>query len=159
MSEIDNIRARADAATAGPWHWTGNVKSHNIFLAGRVPDVGMVSVMDFRRSGMQGAAPRFIEEAFWMKDAAELAVFEVCRDATSPHDPRLYRHDIVGFRHADATFIAAARADVATLLAEVDRLSARLTTVTAAVIGPHPEHSGLDSYALAHISAALGEGL
>lgn len=56
-------------------------------------------------------------------DARELAIFEVCPDATKRTDPRVYRADIVGVRHPDAEFIAHARQDVDDLLALVDELS------------------------------------
>ena len=44
-----------------------------------------------------------------MKPASDLAVFEVCREATTRSDPRVYRADIVDVRHPDAAFIATAR--------------------------------------------------
>lgn len=57
-------------------------------------------------------------------DARELAIFEVAPKATKRDDPKVYRADIVGIRHSDAVFIAAARKDVDDLLAEVRRLRA-----------------------------------
>jgi hypothetical protein len=62
----------------------------------------------------------------YAQDARELAVYEVARDATSRDDPKVYRADIVDVRHPDAQFIAHARQDVETLLAEVDQLTDRL---------------------------------
>lgn len=41
-------------------------------------------------------------------DARALAVYEVAPDATSREDPSVYRADVVGIRHPDAHFIAAA---------------------------------------------------
>ncbi len=55
-----------------------------------------------------------------MKKASELCIFEVCRDATSVKDPRVYRRDIVGFRAPDATLIAAAPELAEALIAVVE---------------------------------------
>jgi hypothetical protein len=72
------------------------------------------------------------------REARELAVYEVCREATSREDPRVYRADIVGLRDPNAEFIAHARQDVADLLAEVDRLRAALAALQPeAVSGVH----------------------
>lgn len=51
--------------------------------------------------------------------AEDLAIFQVCRDATTRDDPRVYRADIVGFRNPNATFIAESRRIVDELRAEV----------------------------------------
>lgn len=67
-----------------------------------------------------------------MRYARDMPVYEVCPDATERTDRRVYRADVVGVRHPDAEFIAAARADVDTLLAEVDRLRAKLEEVARA---------------------------
>lgn len=57
-------------------------------------------------------------------DARELAVFEVCPEATERTDPRVYRADIIGVRHPDAEFIAHSRQDVDDLLAVIDAVEA-----------------------------------
>lgn len=59
-------------------------------------------------------------------EARKLARFEVAPQATERSDPRVYRADITGLRHPDAEFIAAARADVDWLVAEVEHLRAEL---------------------------------
>jgi len=122
MSRVDEIAARAAAATLGPWGWFGH-RDHGMYLS--TVYHGRIYVMDFIRQGMQGAQPRFQvhenpEHPDWgtMTPASELAVLEVA--------PRDYRDDIVGIDHPDAAFIAAARDDVPWLLAEVERLRARL---------------------------------
>ena len=56
--------------------------------------------------------------------AQDLAVYEVCQDATSRDDPRVYRADIVGLRSANAALIANAPADIGTLLAAIDAVLA-----------------------------------
>lgn len=63
-----------------------------------------------------------------MVKASERAVFEVCRSATERTDDRVYRGDVVGFRNADATFIAHSRQDVDDLLALVDQIRERAET-------------------------------
>lgn len=55
-------------------------------------------------------------------DARELAIFEVCPEATERSDPRIYRADITGIRHPDAEFLAASRQDVDDLLAVIDQV-------------------------------------
>lgn len=135
---IDEIRGRLAAATPGPWGWFGNTDSRDVYLATR--RFGRMTVMRFCRWGMSGAQP-----VFWVggelneRDrifggravrAADLARYEVCPDATSPDDPRVYRRDISGFRAPDAELIAHAPADIAILLAEIDRLRALAATVT-----------------------------
>ncbi|HEY9410301.1 MAG TPA: hypothetical protein VIP77_12030 [Jiangellaceae bacterium] len=124
MSALKEIRDRASAATPGPWTWRGNVDTRQIYLSYTKPGLGWTSVMDFVRWGMQSARPRFLTENFWMQDADDLAVFEVCREAKRRNDPRVYRGDIVGFRHPDAEFIANARQDVDDLLARIDAVEA-----------------------------------
>jgi hypothetical protein len=129
---IDAIRARANRATPGPWGWFGNTKSNHIYLATR--HWGRHMVMGFRRWGMQSAQPEF-----WNRDdpqgikqhlgpdsrhvtAGEAAIYEVAPEARSANDRRVYRHDVVGIRNADAAFIAHSREDIDYLLGEVDRL-------------------------------------
>ena len=73
----------------------------------------------------------FVVDDWLLEDARKLAVFEVAPDAVDREDPRVYRADIVGLRHPDAEFIANARADVDTLLAEVDRLRGAVTPNSA----------------------------
>jgi hypothetical protein len=64
-------------------------------------------------------------------EARKLAVFEVAPTATDRDDPRVYRADVVGVRHPDAEFIAAARSDVDWLIGEVERLRGLVPTVEA----------------------------
>ena len=125
MSTIEEIRARAAAATSGPWQWFGNTEVHNVYLA--TVQHGRRFVMQFWRWGMQQAQPVFRSQpgdGALMTKASEVPIFEVCRDATSIDDPRVYRGDIVGFRNADATFIANSRQDVDDLLAAIDAVEA-----------------------------------
>jgi len=59
----------------------------------------------------------------YMTPAKDLAVFEVCRDATSRSDRRVYRGDVVGVRHPDAEFIVAAPQYVRELLDIITELT------------------------------------
>lgn len=58
-------------------------------------------------------------------DARDLAIFEVCPEAISRDDARVYRADIIGVRHPDANFIAHSRQDVEDLLALVYKIRER----------------------------------
>lgn len=128
--DIEAIRARADAATPGPWHWYGNTATKFLSLNTWKSGLGRCNVMDFARWGMHGARPRFAVDDY-MHDADEFAQWEVCHDAKTPGDPRLYRHDVDGIRHPDAEFIAHSRADVPALLASLDRVLALCDNVRA----------------------------
>ncbi|HEY9354520.1 MAG TPA: hypothetical protein VIP28_14755 [Nocardioides sp.] len=129
MSTISEIRERWEKTSAGPWHWSGNTKTNQVYLARWVKGMGRVTVMAFSRWGMQGAQPQFIDnpaDPFFVQDASKMPVYEVAPNATSGKDPKVYRHDLIGIRHPDAVAIAAAPGDVAALLAEVDRLTGLL---------------------------------
>lgn len=129
MTGLKEIRERAAAATAGPWQWFGNVDNREVYLS--TVDRGRLFVMRFFRWGMQGAQPSFREPTTTdapygvMVKASERAVFEVCRSAIERTDDRVYRGDVVGFRNADATFIAHSRQDVDDLLGLIDQIRER----------------------------------
>lgn len=90
--------------TPGPWRWFGNTK-HDFYLA--TTHSGRLYVMGFERKGMRGAQPKFRGPNGAMVPASALPIFEVCREAESADDPRVYRKDIVGFRSPDAHLMAA----------------------------------------------------
>ena len=127
--DLDAIRERAAAASPGPWHWSGNTDVQRLYLANWLPGLGRCTVMDFTRWGMQSARPRFGDGDLMMVDADTLPIYEVSPGSTNRSDPRVYRGDIIGIPHPDATFIANSRGDVDTLLAEVDRLRDALAEV------------------------------
>lgn len=127
--DIDAIRQRAEAATPGPWAWHGNADHPSLRLTGRDPEWGSTTVMTFRRWGMQAAQP-----VFWarnedghkvLRPGKQSLVYEVCPEALSRDDPRVYRGHIIDVRHPDAAFIAAARQDVEDLLAYIAALEQR----------------------------------
>lgn len=126
MIDLDAIRARANAADRGPWQWGGHLTYSGPGLFTRHSSRGESSIMDFRRLDMQGAQPRFQRPNGLMEWANDpgVAIFEVCPEAMSIDDPRVYRDDIIGFRNGNAEFIAHSRQDVDDLLAEIDRLNA-----------------------------------
>ncbi|SDX52653.1 hypothetical protein SAMN05216215_10128 [Saccharopolyspora shandongensis] len=139
---LDEIKARAAAATPGPWGWFGNTDVRHIYLSTKY--WGRQIVMDFARWGMQSARPRFADgrtfshsPQSWhdfgssglMADADQIARFEVAPNAHSRKDPAVYRADISGIRNPDATFIEHSRADIDWLVAEVERLRAAIAAV------------------------------
>lgn len=118
---VPEIRARLKAATPGPWRWFGDM-SHggSPYLAAK--HSGRKFVMKFWRNGMQGAQPVF-QGSDGMVPGKDLAIYEVWPTATDDaSDPRLYRHDIVGFRNPDADLIAHAPEDIRYLLELVEKL-------------------------------------
>lgn len=132
---IKSIRDREKAATPGPWGWTGNLRLRWVELS--TLHSGRLGVMRFVRWGMGGAQPIFLDPdsrahgigAVTTVKASDVPVFEVCRDATSADDPRVYRQDIIGIRHPDAAFIAAARRDVPALLLVAEAASEVISTL------------------------------
>lgn len=126
MSTLQEIQARAVAATEGPWHWSGNTDSRHLALSYWSRAIGRCHVMSFGRWGMQGATPMFraAPDDWFMRPAHENAIYEVAPAATSRNDPKVYRADVVGFRHPDAVFIAHSRQDVDDLLAVIAAVEA-----------------------------------
>lgn len=92
------------AHTPGPWRWELNEKSKNVALVGGRPRFDL-TVMDFVRYGMGGAAPRF-------NDAVALGEFNVmerCEKFGVEVEGREHHADwFKDIRHPDARLIAAA---------------------------------------------------
>jgi len=150
---LDEIDARANAATGGPWHWAGNTDTGEPYLATWIPGAGRCQVLaigydersttsaaaDAMRSSAEefgydpddtverwatdGFGAPYKEPRLWLYtdlmavNARDLAVYEVAPEATTREDSNVYRADVTGIRHPDATFIAAARTDVPALVA------------------------------------------
>ena len=92
--ELDRFERIAEAATPGPWHWSGYAKGHGPgpYIATWIPGAGRCTVMDTERVGMQGAQPRFRSpDGFAVAPARSFAVPEVD-----------YRHDIADIDQPDA---------------------------------------------------------
>ena len=106
--ELNEIEARAEAATPGPWFWDTNRRYKSTML--KAPQNGGTCVMDFTRWGMQSAQPRF-------------------NDTCASFGGILYtmeQYDKTGLPNPNADFIAHARQDVPALAAEVRQLQQRL---------------------------------
>lgn len=127
---LGEIKARAAAATPGPWRWRGNTDNRHIRL--QTPLMHGLTIMDFVRHGMQQAMPRFAVDGL-MRKADSMVVYEVAPDATSRKDPSVYRADIAGIRHPDAEFIASSRADVDWLVGEVELLRRQVDVMAKAL--------------------------
>lgn len=67
-----------------------------------------------------------------LHEARGMGQFEVAPTATQRADPRVYRADIDGIHHPDATFIEHSRADIDWLIGEVERLRGALAGVDSA---------------------------
>ena len=147
--DLKELRKVAEAATPGPWHWSGNTKNNQLYLATWIKGAGRCQVMDFVRWGMHSAAPRFLDdESLMMQSAKDLVVYEVARnqglpDETPSNDPRVYRQDIVDVRHPNARFLAAANPEV--ILALLTQLEqAQLTVERAkAVVALEKRNKGI----------------
>lgn len=87
---LDEIEARAEAATKGPWCWRNTSEPYLMGAASRV-------VMAFRRMGMSGAQPQFRDRSRILVDGG--------------------RANLHGF--PDAAFIEHARDDVPWLVEQV----------------------------------------
>ncbi|ABS03250.1 hypothetical protein [Kineococcus radiotolerans] len=120
--------ALIDQNLAGRWRWAGNSKHGNYSLC--TDGNGQQFLMRFTRKGMNTAQPTFrVSHLGWfgMEQASDIPIYEVCRDATSQHDSRVYRHDVVGFRSPVADYLAAVDAEtVISLLDQIDHLEAAL---------------------------------
>jgi hypothetical protein len=144
---LAEIEQRLDHATPGPWRWFGNVDTHTLYLA--TAKWGRQIVMDFRRWGMNGAQPEFVDGRAWVPGdngepdfvsggrivaAATRPVFEVERDAISRQDPRVYRGDLVGIRNGDAELLAHAGADLDWAIVRIKQLEEQLAPFQSAPI-------------------------
>jgi hypothetical protein len=117
--DLERLKSIAQAATPGPWGWFGSTRTY-MYLATK--HSGRRFVMTFARKGLHGAQPEFQIDSV-MVPASDLAIYEVSPEATSAKDPSVYRHDIIGFRAPDATFIAALNpAVVLDLIARIEEL-------------------------------------
>ncbi|MEV0085230.1 hypothetical protein [Saccharopolyspora sp. NPDC050642] len=162
-NRLAEIKARAEKAAPGPWHWAGNTDTGDPYLANWRPGYGRCDVMsrvrvertekdralvnsleDVPEEDVRDVIDNYLYDGFGglrhderlafstdmrMKPARDMAVYEVAPQATSRDDQRVYRADVIGIRHPDATFIEHSRADVDWLVAEVDRLRAAITAV------------------------------
>lgn len=116
--ELEKIEERWNKASEGRWMWEMNPKYHNIDLR---TSCGM-TVMDFVRWGMGGAAPRFRDERNILHRVDKMM---------EPIPGREHHaHWAQRINHPDAVAIAAAPEDVRDLIAEVRRLRVENSEVT-----------------------------
>ena len=109
----------AEAASDGPWRWQANPKHKSISLVGGRPTYDL-TVMDFVRWGMSGAAPRF-------RDLSErgLNLMNQVRRWFVNAPKREHHADWFQFvDHPDANLIAAAPSHVALIGELVEALKA-----------------------------------
>lgn len=122
----------------GRWFWSGWYGQGNRRVQLVTTLLGQRVVQSFAQAGFQGGQPMFpnltpADQWPRITPALDLARFEVCPEATSPDDPRVYRGTIRGLRNPVAEYMAAADADTALeLLDEVDRLRAVVDTLAGA---------------------------
>lgn len=122
--DTSDIRAHLDRITPGSWRWGGNFDSRPAYIDLRSDFSLTPIVMTFDRWGTGGATPSFSVREPGAHPASGLM--------TRAHElaKRQYSHrgDIGRVDHPDAEFIAAAPDYVRHLLAENDRLRARLAS-------------------------------
>jgi len=122
--ELEAIEARCNAATPGPWEWDVNSVSKIVHL--RTVHSGRYYVMGFKRFGTKGAAPTFqVYEKHEgpLQERGSKGMFRA--DDLAKSYPGKEHHE--GYDdyidHPDAEFIAHSKQDVASLIAEVKRLT------------------------------------
>ena len=126
--------ARDTFGLKGRWGWFG---AHGQAFELATQRHGRTFVMQFGRMGMSSGQPIFPAKAEgekWsiMTPAADMVRFEVCHEATSKDDPRVYRKQIDGIKNPVAEYLAAVDAEtVLGLLDEIDALRAQLAERTA----------------------------
>ena len=120
-SELQAIEQRWAMATPGPWFWDVNKACREILLESAANRV----VMGFKRYGMGGAQPTFL-------GALEIEPAETLAVPRKAHHPN-FDMDII---HPDAQAIASAPADIAALLAEVERLNERIEKMKSEACPP-----------------------
>ena len=110
--QIEELERLEKEATPGPWRWEVNEKGKSVNLTGGDSRNGFgkydMTVMDFVRYGMGGAAPRFLDENDLLRRADEFAAVVAGRE-----------HHAAWFKtidHADANLIPATRNALPALL-------------------------------------------
>ena len=119
MSEelnLEEIGARCEKATPGPWMWNLNLKSKKISLEAQISSFEIV--MDFARWGFGSACPRFQQHLSGCG-----GIMHMAHEMGKIVEKRRHHSDwYQTIEHPDADFIAHARTDVPALCREVRRL-------------------------------------
>lgn len=117
---LEAVRAREQAATAGPWRSVVNLEYKTVTLQGGRPRLDL-SVMQFERWGMNRAAPTFMIPG--QRDG--LQAWQRAEVYATPVPGREHHaHWFQRIGHPDAEFIEHAREDVRLLLEIIDGLTA-----------------------------------
>jgi len=127
---INEIRARLNAATPGPWEWDVNSAHRQAMLM--TTHSGRYIVMGFRRWGTQGAAPVFQVYERYKGDVIDRGSLGLARaDILLKSMPGREHH--VGYDdyidHPDAELIAHAYQDIQELLEYIDELESECKEV------------------------------
>ena len=125
--KLDEIRARLNAATPGPWEW--DVNSIHKLARLMTTHSGRYVVMDFTRWGTQSAIPRFqVYEKYEGKVRERCSKGFARADELLKSVPGLEHHrgydDYIC--HPDADLIANAPSDIQTLLDYIEELERRI---------------------------------
>ena len=126
MNRIEEIKARCEAATPGPWKWDLRTRTHQCKLV--TDHSGQYYVMDFARWGMQDACPTFQVYDRYDGPVTKRGSHGMVRaDKLAKSYPNQEHHR--GFddyiNHPDAAFIAHSREDIPYLLEQLQMATAR----------------------------------
>ena len=141
MTRIEEIRARLDKATPGPWYWR-NTSPTNVLLLGPMSR----AVMAFARSGMQGAQPQFRGDDGLLHNSARANICDFADAdliANAPDDIR-WLLDALARRDARCEDLAAQLDDARRYLLHAKRVEHESTdvlhTVHAMCLHSDPHH-------------------
>ncbi len=123
MTRLEEIRARLEAATPGPWRW--EIRTGHKMCKLMTDHSGQYYVMDFARWGLQDACPTFQQYEKYSGPVDERRSLGMTRaDKMAKSYPGKEHHqgydDYID--HPDAILIAKAPEYISYLLAEVERL-------------------------------------
>lgn len=115
---------RADLDLHGEWGWFGDSKHGTYYLATRRRGRQFVKAFDSPRRNAVRLRPMFrtkVEGDRWpqMTSVDDITIHEVCPEATERTDPRLYRHDVIGFRSPVADWMSTVTPDVVLALLDL----------------------------------------
>jgi len=121
-TRIDEIKARCDKATPGPWKWLVNKGCKDIKLV--TVHSGNYYVMGFERWGFQQAQPIFQEYEKYEGSVQDRKSKGMTKAIELSKWNQTYRSDDGWVDHPDAELIAHSQDDIVYLLAEFERVTA-----------------------------------
>ena len=125
--KLNEIRARLEAATPGPWEWDVNSRFHDARLM--TTHSGRYCVMCFRRWGTQGAMPVFqIYEKYEGRliDRNSHGMAHIDKLLKSIPDKQHHKGFDDYIDHPDADLISNAPSDIKALLEYIEELEERI---------------------------------